>query len=250
MRIEAFGSEEIYIMRQTDGNYYKKDFWIEENLNYAKPHFRLEKVARMINRIARGKELDLLDVGCGPAILMRLLQDNIKYYGIDIAIHNPATNLLETDFLQTPIKFGDKRFDIVLAQGVFEYVGSHQSQKFSEIRQLLKENGIFISSYVNFNHRHRFIYPPYNNVQSFDDFRKSLGRFFHITSVIPTSQRWYQKEPLTRFTKAIHMHMNVTIPFITRQFAVEYLFVCSPRTLERTETERSPASQYETALNK
>jgi SAM-dependent methyltransferase len=250
MRIGPIGSEEPYIMQLTDDKYYKKDFWIEENLNYAKPHFRLEKVARLINRIARGQKLDLLDVGCGPAILMSLLRKNITYHGIDIAIHKPASNLIETDFLQTPIRFGDKRFDMVLAQGVFEYVGSHQSRKFSEIRQLLKESGTFVTSYVNFNHRHRFIYPPYNNVQSFDDFRKSLGRFFDITRVIPTSQRWYQEEPRTRFMKAVHMHMNLTIPFITRQFAVEYLFLCSPRDLSRTEVESSPASQYETVLSK
>jgi hypothetical protein len=57
--------------------YYKRDFWIKENLNYAKPHFRLEKAARVVNRIAGGKECDLLDVGCGPAALMHLLHHDI-----------------------------------------------------------------------------------------------------------------------------------------------------------------------------
>ncbi len=61
---------------------YKKDFWDEENLNYAEPHFRAQKVARLANKIARGRERDLLDIGCGPASLRLLLDDNIHYYGI------------------------------------------------------------------------------------------------------------------------------------------------------------------------
>jgi hypothetical protein len=40
--------------------YYKRDFWSRENLNYAQPHFRLEKAARIVNRMAGGKSRDLL----------------------------------------------------------------------------------------------------------------------------------------------------------------------------------------------
>jgi SAM-dependent methyltransferase len=214
-------------MGQVSDKYYKRDFWISENLKYAEPHFRLEKSARIVNRIAGGKECDLLDVGCGPATLMRLLQKNIHYYGIDIAIHNPAPHLLQTDFLENPIAFDNKEFDIILAQGVFEYAGSFQSQKFSEIKRLLKRDGSFIVSYVNFDHLHKQLYAPYNNIQSFDDFRKSLTRFFDIDRVIPTSHHWHHHEPGRQFTKAIQMHINVHIPFISRLLAVEYFFICS-----------------------
>lgn len=214
-------------MAQASDTYYKRDFWIRENLNYAQPHFRLEKSARIVNRTARGKECDLLDVGCGPATLMHLLQKNIHYYGIDIAIHSPAPYLIQTDFLETPIKFADKQFDIILAQGVFEYVGGFQSQKFSEIKRLLNKHGTFIVSYVNFDHRHKDVYPVYNNIQSFDDFRKSLARFFHIDRHIPTSHHWHHHEPTRQFMKTIQMHINMNIPFISRLFAVEYFFICS-----------------------
>ena len=108
--------------------YYTRDFWSKENLKFVKSHFRMERAARIINAMAKGKESDLLDVGCGPATLMHFLDRNIHYYGIDIAIHEPAPNLIEADFLETPIKFGDRLFDIVLAQGVFEYVGAFQAQ--------------------------------------------------------------------------------------------------------------------------
>lgn len=214
---------------ETEEKYYKKDFWSEENLKYAKTHFRLEKVARVINRLAAGREFDLLDVGCGPALLTTFLQDNIHYHGIDIAIHHPAPNLLESDFLKTPINFHGRRFDMILAQGVFEYIGSFQSQKLYEIAGLLKEKGTFIASYVNFDHRNRFLYAPYNNVQSFASFRKSLNQFFQIERVIPTSHRWYHQEPTRYWMKAIHMYVNVRIPLISSRFAVQYLFICRPR---------------------
>jgi len=58
--------------------YYKKEFWTNENLNYSRPHPRMEKAARIINTLAQGKERTLLDVGCGPAALMRLLPSEYK----------------------------------------------------------------------------------------------------------------------------------------------------------------------------
>jgi len=214
-------------MQQASAKFYKRDFWISENLKYADPHFRLAKSARLVNRIARGRECDLLDVGCGPATLMHLIHKSIHYHGVDIAIHNPAPFLLESDFLETPIKFGNKHFDIIIAQGVFEYVGTFQSQKLSEIKSLLNKHGSFIVSYVNFEHLHKDLYEPYSNIQSFDDFRRSLTRFFHIDRIIPTSHHWHHHEPTRRFMKTIQMHININIPLLSRLFAVEYFFICS-----------------------
>lgn len=209
------------------GRYYKKDFWSEENLKYAQPHYRLEKSARIINRIAREKECDLLDVGCGPATLMHLLRENIHYYGIDIAIHSAAPNLAEIDFIESPIKFNDKKFDIVIAQGVFEYVGDAQARKFAEIAELLKENGVFIVSYVNFGHRNKHIYAPYSNTQPLGDFRKSLTRYFRVDRSFPTSHNWHHDEPGRKFMKAAQMHININIPLVSPVLAVEYFFICS-----------------------
>lgn len=210
--------------------YYKRGFWSKENLNYVEPHFRLTKAAEIINRIARGTECDLLDVGCGPAALARLLEKNVRYHGIDIAIQNPEYNLIEMDFVENPIQFSDKKFDIIIGQGVFEYIGNVQAQKFAEIAGLLKEGGRFIATYVNFDHLNRNIYWPYNNIQSFEDFRKSLSEFFRVDRFFPTSQRWRHDEPRTRLKRAIQMRINVNIPYISRRFAVEYFFICLRRT--------------------
>ena len=208
---------------------HKKDFWSQENLKYSRPHYRLEKSARIINRLARGRRCTLLDVGCGPATLMSLLQPNIQYYGIDIAIHDPAPNRLEADFLETPIRFDDKHFDIILAQGFFEYAGNLQTQKFAEIEGLLNDNGTFVVSYVNFGHRKRYIYEPYSNVQALNDFRQSLAQHFIIRKSFPTSHNWNHSEPNRKFLRAANMHININVPFISRILAVEYFFICSAR---------------------
>jgi len=211
----------------TGNTIYKKDFWSKENLRYSQPHYRLQKSARIINKIANDNECMLLDVGCGPAALMTLLSPNIRYYGIDIAIHNPAPNLAEADFLEAPMKFDDKSFDIAVAQGVFEYVGDFQAKIFADVARLLNDNGIFIVSYVNFDHRNRDVHWPYSNIQSFEDFRQGLMRYFKILRFFPTSHNWHHREPGRKMIKAANMYVNINVPFISRILAVEYFFICS-----------------------
>jgi SAM-dependent methyltransferase len=222
--------DERFVLEDSVGNaLYKKDFWSNENLQYSRPHYRLEKSARIVNGIARGRSCTLLDVGCGGAALRPLIRPNIEYYGIDIAIHEPAPNLIEADFLEAPIPFADKRFDIVIAQGVFEYVGDFQDWIFSEIARLLNDSGVFIGSYVNFGHRDRFIYWPYSNVQSFDEFQRGLAQHFQMRRFFPTSHNWNHSEPRRKLAQAVNMHINANVPFISRALAVEYFFVCSPQ---------------------
>jgi SAM-dependent methyltransferase len=211
------------------GTLYKKDFWSKENLNYSRPHYRMEKCARILNKLTGDKECTLLDVGCGPASLMPLLRPNIHYYGIDIAIHDPAPNFIEADLLEKPINFRDMRFDIVLAQGFFEYAGNFQSQKFAEIARLLNKDGTFLVSYVNFDHREREVYWPYSNVQPLSEFRASLAQHFKIRRSFPTSHNWNHWEPTREPIRAVNMHINMHIPVISRVLGVEYFFICSPR---------------------
>lgn len=209
--------------------YYDRDFWSQENLRYTKPHFRLEKAARIINKLAWGRHCDLLDVGCGPATLARFLKPNISYYGIDISIGQPAANLLEADLVKNPIRFEDKRFDIIIAQGFFEYVGTVQEQKFAEIADLLTENGKFLATYVNFGHRHREIYWPYSNVQPLGEFRGSLARHFAVERAFPTAHNWRHSEPGRQFMRVSQMPVMRGFPVISRRLGVEFFFICSRR---------------------
>jgi len=207
---------------------YSKEFWGAESSKFLAPHHRLQKVARIINRTAGVQQCDLLDVGCGPGTLMRLLRPNIHYHGIDLYVGEPAPYLVEADLLESPIAFGDKRFDIVVAQGVFEYLGDSQSQKFAEISDILRPDGTFIVSYSNFGHRKPEIYRPYSNVQSLEAFRTSLSRHFDVRRYLPTSHNWNHGQPTRKVVRAANMHLNVNIPFITPKLAVEYFFICSP----------------------
>jgi len=203
-------------------------FWRRENLRFTEPHYRMVKAARIIRKLAQGRECTLLDVGCGPATLSHLLPSNIDYYGIDIAIQDPAPNLLEADLRKDPIKFGAKRFDIVLAQGIFEYVGDTQSRKFIEIAEILNEDGKFVVSYWNFGHRNPDMYHAFSNVQPFDDFRKALSHYFKIDKFFPASHNWRHTGPNRRITRAINMPMKINIPLVSPMLAVEYFFICSP----------------------
>jgi SAM-dependent methyltransferase len=212
------------------GRILNKDFWSEENLHYSKPHFRLLKCANIINTLAKSKESDLLDVGCGPATLARLLAQNLHYYGIDLAIHEPAENLSEVDILKNKIGFGEKKFDFVVGMGIFEYVDGLQIQKFHEINEILKPRGKFIATYINIHHRHPLhAYHMYNNILPISAFLSDLQSVFHVKRYIPTSLNWHGTEPRRTAIMMFNLHLNVRIPVITPWMAVEYIFICSTK---------------------
>jgi cyclopropane fatty-acyl-phospholipid synthase-like methyltransferase len=208
--------------------YYKKDFWSTENRKYEATHFRMRKVARIVSGLAGDREQDLLDVGCGPASLQRLMPPNVHYHGIDIAISQPADNLLEADIVENPIDFRGLKFDFVVAQGMFEYVGEYQSVKFGEIARLLKSDGKFVLTYQNFDHREREVYWPYSNVQRPADFRADLARHFRIERWFPGSHNWHHSQPRRALMMASQAHININFPVISPMLAVDYFYVCSP----------------------
>ena len=209
--------------------YYGRDFWSKENLKFGQPHYRMEKALRIIKNVAQGRECDLLDIGCGPATLMHLLPPNIHYYGIDIAIKEPAQNLIDADILRDPIAFADKKFDIIIAQGVFEYLPDVQSQKFSEIAEILRPGGTFIVTYWNYAHRNTQVYHAHTNVQPFADFRRDLEQHFRTDRYFPASHNWYHGSPSRRFNKSLNMRINVNIPMVSPLLGVEYFVLCSHR---------------------
>jgi SAM-dependent methyltransferase len=215
--------------RENIADAYKRDFWIKENRKHIPAHYRLHKAARIITGIAGGQDRDLLDIGCGPATLGTLLPGNIRYHGIDIAIHDPAPNLIETDILKNPIAFGEMRFDIIAALGLFEYVGASEAQKLSEIAQLLSPGGKFILTFTNFDHHDKRIFEAFSNVRSSGDFRDELARHFTVDRYFPASHNWHGGQPTRPLVKAANMHVNANIPFISPKLAVEYFFICSRR---------------------
>jgi SAM-dependent methyltransferase len=189
----------------------------------------MRKVAREVRRITRGRECDLLDVGCGPAALARLMPPGVHYHGIDIAIPEPAPNLLEADIIEEPVGFGGKTFDVIVAQGLFEYVGKFQSRMFAEIAGLLNDGGTFILTYQNFGHRKREIYWPYSNVQRPGEFRRELSRFFRIERSYPGSHNWNHSQPGRTFMQVSQARLALNVPVVSPILAVDYLYVCTVR---------------------
>jgi cyclopropane fatty-acyl-phospholipid synthase-like methyltransferase len=209
--------------------YDTRDYWMHENVKYAKASFRLRKCAKLIKKLAAGKECSLLDLGCGPAALRTLLAPNIRYFGIDIAVHEATPYLKELNMTQQAISFENRRFDYVVAMGLLEYLGGEQKSKFYEIRDILKDDGRFLMSYINFEHCRRIIWPNYNNVQSVAEMKASLNEVFVVEKCFPASHHWRQKQPGKYLLPALQMHMDFSIPFFSRSWAVEYMFICSKR---------------------
>ena len=216
-------------MQGVIGNYRKRDYWIVENAQYAEASFRLRKCARLLNAAARDKECALLDLGCGPGALRALLDPNVHYNGIDIAIHEPAPYMRELDFAKNEISCEGRSFDFIVAMGVFEYMGGQQRRKFEEIRNILKPNGKFVMSYINFGHFRRAVWPNYNNVQPIAGMARSLKEVFRLERCFPASHHWRQKQPGKNSLPAIQMQVNFNLPIISPMLAVEYFFVCSPK---------------------
>ena len=225
---ERLSSNDAPITDEDGVRYEKRDFWAGESAKFVPPHFRMGKVAREVRRVTGGRECDLLDVGCGPATLGRLMPPGVHYYGMDIAIPKSAPNLIEMDIIEEPISFHGMKFDLVVASGTFEYVGKFQVQKFAEIADLLNDGGKFIVTYQNFAHRNRETYWAYNNVQLPDAFRRDLSRFFRIERSYPVSHNWNHGVPRRTLIKAPQTYLNVNIPIISPILAVDYLYVCSP----------------------
>jgi cyclopropane fatty-acyl-phospholipid synthase-like methyltransferase len=219
----------------TDGNgseravQYKREFWEKANLSFSEPWYRLEKSAKLITQLAGGRECSLLDIGCGPGTLMRLLPPNIDYHGIDIAIQSPAANLIEADIAESPISFEGKRFDLVTALGLFEYIGAAQSRKFAEIAELLTDDGKFIVTYTNFGHRKKRIYEAFSNIQPLAEFRRDLQHYFSIDRSFPASHNWKHSQPNRKIVKTINVHVNANVPFVSLKLAVDYFFICTRR---------------------
>jgi SAM-dependent methyltransferase len=208
---------------------YKRDFWATENRRFAQRHYRLNKVGRIVRQLVGAKECDLLDLGCGPGTLADLLPKNVHYYGIDIAIQEPAPNFLELDLLATPISFRDMKFDLVVAQGLFEYLADSEARKFAEIRDIVKPGGRFFVTYTNFAHRSANLFHAYSNVRPPKEFRRDLERYFTIERFFPGAYNWNHTHPNRDFMVQAQTGLDVDIPILGQFFAVDHFYICAPR---------------------
>lgn len=210
-----------------------REYWERASLPYAEPYFRVEKCARIVTELAGGRPCDVLDVGCGPATLASLLPGSIRYFGIDLAIHEPADNLIECDLRTSPLRFREMTFDIVVAAGLFEYLGHAQDRVLREIRDILNPGGTFVVTYTNFEqifHRvpsvRAYDVGRYDNEQSLAEFRRKVQHYFVVDRWFPSSHNLSTREPTFRPSTAIQLPLQRRIPVLSRLFAVNCFFIC------------------------
>jgi len=130
-------------------------YWNRRIWDFDQLHPRLILIRNLIDTILKPGS-QLLDVGCGAATFRRILQHDIEYFGVDIAgdaiesFHDPI-HFEAIDFNVNPECFSDKKFDIVVCSGVFEYV--QQPDRFIEfLGQKLVDAGHLILTYTNRQH--------------------------------------------------------------------------------------------------
>jgi ubiquinone/menaquinone biosynthesis C-methylase UbiE len=121
-------------------------------------HFFAARIKIILDLIHGDKKDKILDVGCGPGMMIRhLIDGDSKIIGLDLS---PA---MIRECLQAPdlsaragflcgsaecLPFADGIFDIVLAMGVLEYV-TDASEAVRELARVTKKEGIVILTMLN-----------------------------------------------------------------------------------------------------
>jgi 2-polyprenyl-3-methyl-5-hydroxy-6-metoxy-1,4-benzoquinol methylase len=115
---------------------------------------RLERVLEFLSHVEGGK---LLEVGCGPGILLtRLRGGQFQLFGLDSSpemIAEAKARNAEHDVSLTvgrleQLPFRPASFDVVLALGVLEYLPDLRAS-LTEIARLAKPNAVVIASMLN-----------------------------------------------------------------------------------------------------
>lgn len=115
---------------------------------------RLDSIAKIIST---GKNLKILDAGCGTGHMIKLLHEKRKdniYYGIDTSAaalqiakeRCPSAKLEIMDV--SNIGFKDEFFDVVICTEVLEHMVNYQTAV-REFKRVLKKNGCLIITFPN-----------------------------------------------------------------------------------------------------
>ncbi|MCZ7645475.1 MAG: class I SAM-dependent methyltransferase [Planctomycetota bacterium] len=115
-------------------------------------------IARHIDELARGRTLDILDVGCGDGVAIELLAGaGHRLYGYDLAYRKDEAERRLKGFFGadydsrirfvtsgTTIPFADESFDVLFANQVFEHV-MHLDALLKECARVLRPGGALIA---------------------------------------------------------------------------------------------------------
>ncbi|HEY9514849.1 MAG TPA: class I SAM-dependent methyltransferase [Gemmatimonadaceae bacterium] len=126
--------------------------WNQRAQTFDRPHPRLRLIANAIARLP-GNVSTLLDIGCGPGTLRSLLPATIEYFGVDIAgdvipVREDPEHFVIADLNHEDDCFPGRRFTVVVASGMFEYVRD-PDRFLLFVERKLSPDGHFILTYLN-----------------------------------------------------------------------------------------------------
>lgn len=141
-------------------HYYEKMRYGQTESGYASDHHRLGIVGEILRD---RKNLRILDVGCGPGVMMeRLIQHRHEVVGIDVSpmmVHECQERLRRLGYggeqaivglAEDLSAFAPDSFDVVLALEVLNHLDDEREDRcYREIARVLGAGGTFIAAYRN-----------------------------------------------------------------------------------------------------
>ena len=117
---------------------------------------RLDKIARVIEKMRGDREIKILDAGCGEGHLLEKISERgyNNLFGVDVtdvALESAAKRVPKAELsLQDISKFSfeDKSFDIVVCTEVIEHVENY-NEVLTELKRILKDDGLLILTFPN-----------------------------------------------------------------------------------------------------
>jgi len=114
-----------------------------------------KRLKEIIKLLPDGKNLKILDAGCGEGHLLSLIKNKLpgaQLFGVDvtaIALLSAQKRIPEGNFINNDIcrlSFQDNFFEVVICSEVLEHIYQYQ-QALSELKRVLKPNGLLIITF-------------------------------------------------------------------------------------------------------
>jgi len=124
--------------------------------------------------------LKVLEVGCGDGGVIELLHQHNEVFGVDVSqsgvtvCQQKGLSVSLLDASTEPLPFTDDAFDLVICLETLEHLKNPQ-YAVDEIRRVLKDENLFITSVPNPKTGHPFIYPGLFHYRNFSAFLEQNG---------------------------------------------------------------------------
>jgi len=174
----------------------------------------MRKVARMVSRLAGDREYDLLDVGCGPGTLQRLMPSNVP-----ITASTSQSPRLRITCLRRiswkPRSTSGIRFDFVVAQGISSTWAStsHRIRRDRRTPQARRQVRAHVPELRPQATRGLL---AVQQCPAPGQLPRDLSRFFKINRSFPLSHNWNHSQPRRPLMKASQAHINLNVPSSAR----------------------------------